>query len=67
MPQGLLTRAEAMNYLGCDSSHLNRLIQKKGLNLYKIGGEFERFSKEEVLRIKRKGSIKIKKPTQFKC
>ena len=50
----MLNRSEVLNYLACDSKTLDRLIQKKQLTLYKIGGEFERFDKEEVIRLRLK-------------
>jgi hypothetical protein len=62
MSQGMLSRAEVLNYLGCDSKALDRLIQKKRLTLYKIGGEYERFDKEEVIRIRLKTPVKATGP-----
>ena len=55
MPQGLLTRTEVVNYLGCDSKTLASLINKKQLTLYKVGGQYERFNKDEVVRLKLSG------------
>ena len=50
----MLNRSEVMNYLACDSKTLDHLIQKKNLTLYRIGGQFERFDKEEVIRLRLK-------------
>ena len=52
---GLLTRAEVVTHLGCDPKTLNQLIRKKQVTLYKIGGEYERFNREEVLHLKQAG------------
>ena len=57
----MLSRAEVLNYLGCDSKTLSRLIAKKELTLYKIGGAFERFNKEEVVRYRLKHPVRVKK------
>jgi len=54
MSQGMLNRSEVLNYLGCDSKALNRHIKKKELTVYKIGGEFERFNRDEVIRVRLK-------------
>lgn len=62
MPQGLLNRAEVINYLGCDSKTLNKLIKKKKIALYKIAGQYERFNKDEIVRLRQAGGLKPKKP-----
>ena len=42
-----------MNYLGCDNASLEDLIQSQKLSRYKIAGEYERFSKSDVISLKR--------------
>jgi hypothetical protein len=64
MPQGMLSRTEVLNYLGCDSKAIDRLIRKKQLTLYKIGGQYERFDKEEVIRIRLKTPLKAPRPNR---
>ena len=52
MAQGFLTRAEVLNYLGSDPETLEGFIRSRRLKVFKIGGQFERFSKEEVVALK---------------
>jgi len=61
MPQGLLSRTEVMNYLGCDDASLEDLIQSQKLARYKIAGEYERFSKTDVIGLKRTLGAKTEK------
>ncbi len=53
-----MNRSEVLNYLGCDPKALARFIKRKKLTVYKVGGEFGRFSKEEVIRIRLKTPAK---------
>lgn len=56
-----MNRSEVLNYLSCDPKALARFIKRKELTVYKIGGEFERFNKEEVIRIRLKTPAKALK------
>ena len=50
-----------MNYLGCDNASLEDLIQSQKLARYKIAGEYERFSKADVISLKRTLGAKTEK------
>ena len=57
----MMNRSEVLNYLSCDPKALARYIKRKELTVYKVGGQFERFNKEEVIRIRLKTPAKTPK------
>ena len=48
----LLSREEVKQYLEVEDPDLEKLIEKGKLHAYKIGGEYLRFRKEEILILK---------------
>ena len=49
----LLSSEEVRHLLEIDQKNLDRLIEQDRLSVYKIGGSYLRFRKEEVLGVKR--------------
>ena len=52
MANGLLNIDEVKQYLDLESNDIDKLIKKEKLSAYKIGGEYLRFRKEQVIALK---------------
>ena len=52
MSDGLLTEEEVKSYLGLDHVAVEKLIRRKKLTAYRLGGMYVRYRKDEVTALK---------------
>ena len=63
MSDGLLTEEEVKSYLGLDHIGVEKLIRRKKLTAYRLGGTYVRYRKDEVTALK--NGRKYQSPGQF--
>ncbi len=52
MSDGLLTEEEVKSYLGLDHVGVEKLIRRRKLTAYRLGGTYVRYRKDEVVALK---------------
>ncbi len=52
MSDGLLTEEEVKSYLGLDHVGVEKLIRRRKLTAYRLGGSYVRYRKDEVTALK---------------